>query len=731
MIYDKNFLFLSPIFNHEVGIKHKTMKKSIVIIAAAIVGLSACNQNQKKSLKYPVSQKVDTVDHYHGTEIADPYRWLEDDNSDETKAWVVEQNKVTDSLLAEIPFRQKIQDRLTQIWDYPKYGLPFKKGDYWYYYKNDGLQGQYVIYQMESLEGEPVVFLDPNTFSQDGTVALSGLSFSKDGKLCAYSISSGGSDWREVFVMDVETKEKLADHLQWIKFSGISWYKNGFYYSRYDAPAEGDELKGVNENNKVYYHIVGTAQSQDDLIYQDPEHPKFGWYMGTTEDEKYLILSGSNPSAKGNSLYFKATSDKKGAFIPIQDHFDFDTWILDNEGDELFVMTNENAPKNKVYKFNAKNPKETREVIPQTTDVLRNVEMVGGKLLVSYMHDASSKAYVYNLDGSLEHQIDLPGIGSISGFSGEKESNTAFYSFTSFTSPSMAFKYDIKNNKSEVFRASGIDFDINQYETKQVFYSSKDGTKVPMFIVHKKGLKLDGQNPTLLYGYGGFNISLTPFFSISNLVLLENGGVYALPNIRGGGEYGEEWHEAGMQLNKQNVFDDFIAAAEYLIEEGYTNSEKLAIKGGSNGGLLVGACMTQKPELFQVAIPEVGVMDMLRYHKFTIGYYWVPDYGSSDDQVQFENLIKYSPLHNIKEGTCYPATIITTADHDDRVVPAHSFKFAAELQSKQSCANPTVIRIESKAGHGAGKSTDKVIEEATDLWSFMFYNMGLEAYPEK
>lgn len=707
------------------------MKNHILLAMAIIFGLSACNQKQEKMLNYPISQRVDTVDIYHGIEVADPYRWLEDDNSDSTKAWVNKQNKVTNDYLAEIPFRQKIQDRLTQIWDYPKYGMPFKKGDYWYFYKNNGLQAQYVIYQMESLDGEPVVFLDPNTFSEDGTVALSGLSFSKDGKLCTYSLSSGGSDWREIFVMDVETKTKLKDHLKWIKFSGMSWYKDGFYYSRYDEPKEGDELKGVNENSKIYYHKAGTAQSADQLVYEDKENPKFSWYMGTTEDEKYLILSGNNPSARGNSLYFKKAGDSKAAFIAIQEDFEHKTYVLDNEGEELFIMTNKNAPRNRVYKINTNKPSESKEVIPQTTDVLDNVGMAGGKLLVSYMHDASSKAYVYNLDGSLEHQIKLPAIGSISGFSGDKESNTAFYSFTSFTYPSMTFKYDIKNNKTEIFRKSGIDIDIDQFETKQIFYTSKDGTKVPMFIVHKKGLELNGQNPTLLYGYGGFNVSLTPFFSISNLVLLENGGVYALPNIRGGGEYGEEWHQGGTQLNKQNVFDDFIAAAEYLIENGYTSSEKLAIRGGSNGGLLVGACMTQRPELFKVAIPQVGVMDMLRYHKFTIGYYWVPDYGSSDDKIQFENLIKYSPLHNIKARTCYPATMITTADHDDRVVPAHSFKFAAELQSKQSCANPTIIRIETKAGHGAGKSTEKVIEEATDIWSFMFYNMGVLAYPEK
>ncbi|NOR87191.1 MAG: prolyl oligopeptidase family serine peptidase [Bacteroidales bacterium] len=707
------------------------MKNNLLIIAVVFLGFIACNQKHEKKINYPVTAKVDTVDVYHGVEVADPYRWLEDDKSDSTKAWVLKEQKVTNDYLAQIPFRQKIEDRLTQIWDYPKYGLPFKKGDYWYYYKNDGLQPQYVIYQMESLDGEPVVFLDPNTFSDDGTVALSGLSFSKDGKLCTYSLSSGGSDWKEIFVMNVETKQKFDDHLKWIKFSGMSWYQDGFYYTRFEEPKEGDELKGVNENSKIYYHQAGTAQSTDQLVYEDLEHPKYSWYISTTEDEEYLILTGHNPNGRGNSLYFKKSDDKKGDFIPVQTTFDFKTYILDNEGDELFVMTNKDAPRNKVYKLNANDPADIKDVIPQSTDVLDNVGMAGGKLLVSYMHDASSKAYVYNLDGSLAHQIDLPGIGSISGFSGDKESNTAFYSYTSFTFPAMAFKYDIKNNITEDFRKSEIDIDVDQFETKQVFYTSKDGTEVPMFIVHKKGLKLNGNNPTLLYGYGGFNISLTPYFSISNLALLENGGVYALPNIRGGGEYGEEWHQGGTQLNKQNVFDDFIAAAEYLIAEGYTSSKKLAIRGGSNGGLLVGACMTQRPELFQVAIPQVGVMDMLRYHKFTIGYYWVPDYGSSDDKEQFENLIKYSPLHNIKEGICYPATMITTADHDDRVVPAHSFKFAAELQAKQACNVPALIRIETKAGHGAGKSTEKIIEEAADLWAFMFYNMGVEAYPEK
>ncbi|OYT16887.1 MAG: S9 family peptidase [Bacteroidetes bacterium 4572_77] len=706
------------------------MKKISLIMLAVVLGLFACDQKSEK-INYPTTNRVDTVDVYHGVSIADPYRWLEDDNSDETKAWVLEEQKLTNDYLAKIPFRQKIEDRLTEIWDYPKYGLPFKKGDFWYFYKNDGLQAQYVIYQMKDLDAEPVVFIDPNTFSEDGSVALSGLSFSANGKLCAYSLSSGGSDWREVFVMEVESKKKLEDHLKWIKFSGMSWYKDGFYYTRYEEPKQGDELKGVNENSRIYYHKAGSQQSEDELVYEDTAHPKYSWYISVTEDEKFLILTGHNPSARGNSLYFKKAKNKKGDFVAVQENFDHKTYILDNHKNELFVMTNKDAPRNRIYSFMANKPTETKEVIPQRKDVLNNVELIGGKLLLSYMHDASSKAYVYSLKGVLDHEINLPGIGSISGFSGQKESNTVFYSFTSFTYPSMAFKYDIEKNTSEVFRKSGIDIDIDQFETKQVFYTSKDGTKVPMFIVHKKGLELNGQNPTLLYGYGGFNISLTPYFSISNLALLENGGVYALPNIRGGGEYGEEWHQGGTQLNKQNVFDDFIAAAEYLIAENYTNSEKLAIKGGSNGGLLVGACMTQRPDLFQVAIPQVGVMDMLRYHKFTIGYYWVPDYGSSDDQVQFENLLKYSPLHNINEGVCYPATMITTADHDDRVVPAHSFKFAAELQLKQACNNPALIRIETKAGHGAGKSTEKVIEEAADLWAFMFYNMGLEAYPNK
>lgn len=700
----------------------------LMMVAAVALLLSACTtQTNEKTMEYPKTAKVDTVDHYFGTSIPDPYRWLEDDNSEATKAWVKEENAVTDAFMAQIPFRQQINDRLTSIWNYPKVGLPFKEGNYWYVYKNTGLQAQSVLYRMSSLEAdESEVFLDPNTFSEDGTVALSGLSFSKDGSLCAYSISKGGSDWKEIFVIDTKTKKRLDDHLQWIKFSGMSWYKDGFYYSRYDAPKEGDELKGVNTNNKVYYHKAGTAQSEDQLMFEDPKNPTYGWYMSVTEDERFLILSGNKPSANGNSLHFKRTTDKTSAkFIALQESYEYSTYVLDNEGDKLFLVSDKNAPRKMIYTVDAKQPQKATTLIPQQEDVLSDIKIADGKLLLTYMHDAYSKSYLYSLEGKQIAEIPLPGIGSIGGFSGKKEDSELFFSFTSFTTPNTAYKFNATTNKVELYRKSAIDFDVDKYETKQIFYTSKDGTKVPMFIVHKKGLKLDGNNPTLLYGYGGFNISLTPFFSISNLILLENGGVFALPNLRGGGEYGEDWHQGGTQLNKQNVFDDFISAAEYLINNKYTCADKLAIKGGSNGGLLVGACMTQRPDLYKVAIPQVGVLDMLRYHKFTIGYYWAPDYGTSKDSLHFANLLKYSPLHNVKDGVCYPATLITTADHDDRVVPAHSFKFAAELQSKQACNTPTLIRIESKAGHGAGKSTQQIIDEASDIWAFMFYNMGL------
>jgi prolyl oligopeptidase len=682
-------------------------------------------------IEYPESAKVDTVDNYFGIEIADPYRWLEDDMSEETMVWVDAQNEVTFAYLDSIKFRDEIRNRLENLWNYPKQGLPFKEGDFWYVSKNDGLQAQSVIYQKESLTAEPKVFINPNEFSDDGSVALSGLSFSKDGKYCAYRISRGGSDWNEIYVIDVENDKLMNDHLKWIKFSGMSWKGDGFYYSRYDEPKEGDELKGKNQNNKVYFHKVGTEQSEDKLIYQDPEKPLYSWGVGTSYDEKLLFLYGNNPNGKGNSLAYKVVGEDM--FKTIEASYDYDIGVVGRIGDKLYLRTNKNAPKYKLIAFNLlKNKIEFETIIPESENVLQGVRVAGQKLLASFMENATSKAIVYNPDGSVKHEIELPGIGTLAGFSTEVESDLAFFSFTSFTFPNTSYKYNLETNESELYEKSQIDFNIEEYETKQVFYKSKDGTEIPMFIVHKKGIELNGKNPTLLYGYGGFNISLTPNFSIANLILLENGGVYAMPNLRGGGEYGEEWHEAGTQLNKQNVFDDFIAAAEYLIENKYTSSEYLGISGGSNGGLLVGPCMTQRPELFKVAFPAVGVLDMLRYHKFTIGYFWAPDYGTSEDSAMFQYLLKYSPLHNVEEGVCYPATMITTADHDDRVVPAHSFKFAAELQSKQACSNPTLIRIQKKAGHGAGKSTDVIINENADKWAFMFYNMGvIPNYPSE
>lgn len=704
------------------------MKK--FMLYSVLIGLMSVSCDQKNERpNYPTTMKGDVVDIYFGTEVADPYRWLEDDNSAETEAWVKAQNELTFGYLDKIPFRDGIKNRLKEIWDYPKYGLPYQRGNYWYFSKNDGLQQQAVVYQMDALDGEPRVFLDPNTLSEDGTVALSGLTFSKDGKYAAYSVSSGGSDWREIFVIDVEKGEKLNDHLQWIKFSGMSWLGNGFFYSRFNAPEEGDELKGVNKNNQVFYHEVGTNQDQDELIYEDPENPLNMWTVATTEDESFIVLMGSTPNTRGNSLYYKKANDKEAAFIPIEESYDFQSYIIDNVGSTLFVMTNKEAPKNKLFALNSQDKNQTqREILAEANDVLNSVSIIGGKIVANYMHDAASQAFVFNLYGEQLNQIDFPTLGSASDFVGSKESPIAFYSFTSFTYPNLIFKYNIETNQSEVFRDAEINFDFKDYKTEQIFYTSKDGTQVPMFITYKKDLVLDGSNPTLLYGYGGFNISLTPWFSAANLVFLENGGIYAVPNLRGGGEYGEDWHQAGTQLKKQNVFDDFIAAAEYLIKNKYTSSEKLAIEGGSNGGLLVGACMTQRPDLYKVALPAVGVMDMLRYHNFTIGYYWAPDYGTSADSIQFQNLYKYSPLHNVHAATKYPATLITTADHDDRVVPAHSFKFAAEMQSKQAGDAPILIRIETKAGHGAGKSTEKMIDEYTDIWSFVFYNMGITPF---
>jgi prolyl oligopeptidase len=702
---------------------------NLIIVISLMV---SCKQETKRISiipdPYPVTEKVDTVDVYFGHEVPDPYRWLEDDNSQETEEWVKAQNEVTFGYLEQIPFRGKVKERLEQIWDYPKYGSPFKEGDNWFYFKNDGMQNQYVMYKQTSLDAEPEVFLDPNTFSEDGTVALSGLDFSKDGKYMAYSISKSGSDWSEIFVMEVETKNKLEDHLEWIKFSGMSWKDDGFYYSRYDAPAEGNALKAKNEYHKVYYHQLGTTQDQDQLIFKNDDKPLRNYYAGTTEDESFLILSESEGTS-GNALYAKKLDGQQNDFKLIAPGFDHEYNVIDNLGDQLLIMTNEGAPKWQLVLLDPENPlsENWKVIIPEKEEVLQTVSLIGGKIVAEYMKDATSVAYIYDFDGSYLEELQLPGIGSMSGIRGKKEENIAFYSFTSFTFPSAVYKFDMATNTSEVYTRSEIDFDPDAYETRQVFYESKDGTKVPMFIVHKKGLKLNGKNPTYLYGYGGFNISLTPSFSIGRLILLENGFVFAMTNLRGGGEYGEEWHDAGIKMNKQNVFDDFIAAAEYLIQEKYTSPEKLAIAGGSNGGLLVGACMIQRPELFKVALPAVGVMDMLRYHKFTIGWAWASDYGTSEESEEmFKYLLGYSPLHTLEEGINYPATLITTADHDDRVVPAHSFKFAATLQEKHKGENPVLIRIDVKAGHGGGKPTSKIIEEYADEWSFMMYNLGVE-----
>jgi prolyl oligopeptidase len=698
---------------------------ALILTLTAIITMNSCNEPTR--LNYLETRKGEHVDVYFDTHIPDPYRWLEDDNSDETAEWVKAQNEATFGYLESIPFRSKIRERLTEIWDYPRYSSPIRAGKFYFFFKNDGMQNQSVLYIQEGLEGEPRVFLDPNTFSEDGTVALSSLRVSNDDRYIAYGISKAGSDWSEVKVIEIEKETELEDHIQWIKFSGISWRGNGFYYSRYDEPKPGEAFSGKNEFHKVYYHKLGTPQSQDELIYENPKFPLRNYYASVTEDERFLIIYESETTS-GNAFYVKDLSKRNPGFVQIVQGFDKDYSVLDNIGDKLLVLTNHDAPKQQLVLINPENPapEHWTIVIPEKEEVLRGASLIGGRIAASYMQDATSRACLYNYTGSLLDEVNLPGIGTMSGFSGKKEDNTAFYTFTSFTFPSTIFKFDVAANESEVYRASEIDFDTDAYETKQVFYTSKDGTRIPMFITHKKGLKLNGKNPTLLYGYGGFDVSLTPSFSISRLILLENGGIYALANIRGGGEYGKEWHEAGIKLNRQNVFDDFIAAAEYLVEQQYTSPSKLAIQGGSNGGLLVGACMAQRPDLFKVALPAVGVLDMLRFHKFTIGWAWVGDYGSSDNEEEFHYLLGYSPLHTLKDGVQYPATLITTADHDDRVVPAHSFKFAARLQEAHSGSNPVLIRIETSAGHGAGKPTAKIIDEQTDIWAFVFSNLGVK-----
>ena len=687
----------------------------------------ACGSNSHKRLIYPETNKNQDIDNYFGTAVADPYRWLEDDNSAETAAWVKEQNKLTFGYLEQIPFRDKIKSRLEQIWNYPKYTSFFKVAGRYYFYKNNGLQNQYVLYTQKHLNDEPEILLDPNTLSEDGTIALKGAYFSNDGKYMGYSLSDGGSDWQKFYIMDLYTRENLADRLKWIKFSGIHWAGDGFYYNRFPKPQEGAELSSSNENSKVYYHKLGTPQSADIIIFEDPANPKISNYVDVTEDERFVLVYRTK-GTHGQAVKVMDLHSPSPEFIDIITDYDDEHTCIGNIGGYLLMMTTRGAPNQKLVLIDPENPQEEnwKTVIPETKQVMKSVSYTGGKLLVNYLQDATSHIYVYNINGKREKEISLPTLGTVYDFNGRKNDNEVFYTFTSFTYPSKIFRYDLKTRQNSLVWEPNVDFDAENYTTKQVFYTSKDGTKVPMFIIHRNDIELDGDNPTLLYAYGGFNINITPSFRISNVVLLEKGGIYAVANLRGGGEYGEEWHKAGMLHNKQNVFDDFIAAAEFLIDNKYTSPEKLAIRGASNGGTLIGATINQRPKLFKVAFPAVGVMDMLRYHKFTIGWAWAVEYGSSDDEEHFKNLYSYSPLHNISEELSYPATMITTADHDDRVVPAHSFKYAATLQKKHNGKNPILIRIETKAGHGSGKPTTKRIEEYADIWAFMFYNMGLD-----
>ncbi len=709
-----------------------------VIFAATLLGCGDAGKSKNQSnsmdftaipVTYPFTSKDTTVsDKYFDKKINDPFRWLEDDQSTGTKDWVQKQNLVTFGYLEQIPYRKAIQKRLEQIWNFEKFGTPFKKAGKYYFFKNDGLQNQSVMYGQENLNAEAKVVIDPNKFSTEGTASLGEFAISKDGKYLAYSVSKGGSDWRTISVKDLATGQDLADKVEWAKFTGIAWQADGFYYSKYPEPTDGQELTATNQNSSIFFHKLGTPQANDVLIYADAAHPNYYFGASTTEDERFLIVGGSE-STSGNSLYFKDLSKNDQKFTPVVTKFDNDFSVIDNLGDKLLVMTNHNAPKQRVILIAATNPDEKswETLIPENADdVMQSAQICGGKIVCQYLHNASSALRVFGLDGKLEKEVALPEIGTVTGVSGQREENMAFFGFQSFLRPTTIFSLDMTTLETKIFKAPKIDFNPDAFTTEQIWYASKDGTKIPMFVTRKKIIPMDGSNPTLLYGYGGFNIPVTPSFSASKAALLENGGVYVVANIRGGGEFGEAWHKAGTKCQKQNVFDDFIGAAEYLINNKYTNPARLAIQGGSNGGLLVGACMTQRPELFGVAFPQVGVLDMLRYHKFTIGYAWAVDYGRSDNKDELPCLMAYSPLHNLKK-TAYPATLVTTADHDDRVVPAHSFKFAAALQQNQTGAAPTLIRIETSAGHGAGKPTSKLLEEASDMLSFMLYNMKVPA----
>ena len=707
----------------------KRLKKSIFAIAILISPFFGIAQHTSPSIKpmnYPKTTKADVSDTYFGTKINDPYRWLEDDRSAETKAWVDAENKVTQGYLSSIPFKGAIKKRLETLWNYEKFTAPFKEGDYTYFYKNDGLQNQYVLYRQKD-KNKPEIFLDPNTFSKDATTSLAGIEFTKDGSLVAYQISEGGSDWRKVIILNTSDKSVVGDTLIDVKFSGLSWKGNeGFYYSSYDKPKEGSQLSGLTQYHKLYFHKIGTSQKEDKLIFGGDQTPRRYIGGGVTEDQRFLVITAA-VSTTGNELYFQDLSKPESPIINVVNNYKGDHSVIDNLGDKLYIFTNHNAPNYRVVTVDSSNPapENWKDLIKETENVL-NVSTAGGKIFANYLKDATSLVLQYDMDGNLERTVTLPGVGSASGFSAKKTEKELYYTFTSYIYPPTIFKYIIGTGQSVEYKKAGVEFDPSKFVSKQVFYTSKDGTKIPMIITHKKGIELNGKNPTLLYGYGGFSVSLTPAFSTSNIILLEQGGIYAVPNLRGGGEYGEKWHLAGTKMQKQNVFDDFIAAAEYLISNKYTSKEYLAISGGSNGGLLVAAVMSQRPELFKVAFPAVGVLDMLRYNKFTAGAGWAYDYGTAEDSKEmFDYLLKYSPYHALKQGVSYPATLITTADHDDRVVPAHSFKFAARLQEFHNGASPALIRIETNAGHGAGKPTGKIIEEQADKWAFMLYNMGL------
>ena len=689
--------------------------------------MAAIGTTKAQALDYPKAEKDGTVDEYFGVKVSDPYRWLENDTSVQTAAWVEAENLVTNAYLQKIPFRGKLLNRLTELANYEKIGAPAKHHGKWYFFRNDGLQNQSVMYVMDKLGGEARVFLDPNKLSTDGTVALKGISFSHNGRWVAYAISRSGSDWEEFFVIDIQTGQLTNDHIEWAKFSGAAWQGDGFYYSAYDRPTEGKEFSNVNSGHKIYYHKIGTPQSEDVLFYQNPTEPMRFYYCDVNDDETVMYLYEAGAGA-GNNLFVRDLRKKDSQLIQMTSNMDYQYSPLYTEGDRIYIFTNYGAPKGRIMVADINKPgiNDWQELIPEQENVLDDASVINRQFVLTYSQDASDHAFVYGLDGKMRHQVQLPMVGSV-GFSGDEKEPECFYTFTSFTQPGTVYSYDLAENKSTLYTQPNVKFRLQDYESKQLFFKSKDGTRIPMFITYKKGMKRNGKNPVYLYGYGGFNIALGPSFSATRIPFLEQGGIYAQVNLRGGSEYGEEWHLAGTKMQKQNVFDDFIAAAEYLISENYTSKDYLAIVGGSNGGLLVGACMTQRPDLYRVAIPQVGVMDMLRYHKFTIGWNWASDYGTSDDSKEmFEYLKGYSPLHNLKKGTAYPATLVTTADHDDRVVPAHSFKFAATLQECHEGKNPVLIRIDTKAGHGGGKPLAKVLEEQADIYSFILYNMGLK-----